>query len=152
MIDTLRKALNSALRGKRSVNEHVLACLLAHPAYAYRPFNSTDAAVAARGEMELFHKPYWRFLAKPWKVVTFVIATLFFTFAGRFTIDFTWDYVTGGMMSVLAYVTAPWAVAMIWRLRNRFSIRLTWLVASVWLFSASWCYDLYLLWRDHGLH
>lgn len=31
----------------------VLACLLAQPAYAYRPFNSTDAAVAARGEMEL---------------------------------------------------------------------------------------------------
>src|ERR1700694_5627425 len=31
----------------------LLACLLAQPAYAYRPFNSTDAAVAARGEMEL---------------------------------------------------------------------------------------------------
>jgi hypothetical protein len=31
----------------------VLACLLAQPAYAYRPFNSTDAAVASRGEMEL---------------------------------------------------------------------------------------------------
>ena len=31
----------------------VLACLLANQAYAYRPFTSTDAAVAARGEMEL---------------------------------------------------------------------------------------------------
>ena len=29
MIDALRKALNTALRGKRAVNEHVLACLLA---------------------------------------------------------------------------------------------------------------------------
>jgi hypothetical protein len=27
--------------------------MLAEPAYAYRPFNSTDAAVAARGEMEI---------------------------------------------------------------------------------------------------
>jgi hypothetical protein len=34
----------------------VVSCLLCvwnHPAYAYRPFNLTDAAVAARGEMEL---------------------------------------------------------------------------------------------------
>src|ERR1700730_16038824 len=31
----------------------ILGCLLAHPAYAYRPFNSTDAAVAKGGEMEL---------------------------------------------------------------------------------------------------
>jgi hypothetical protein len=31
----------------------VLGCLLANPAYAYRPFNSTDAAVAKAGELEL---------------------------------------------------------------------------------------------------
>ena len=31
----------------------VLGFLFAHPAYAYRPFNSTDAAVAERGEMEV---------------------------------------------------------------------------------------------------
>jgi hypothetical protein len=30
-----------------------LLCAWDHPAYAYRPFNSTDAAVAARGEMEI---------------------------------------------------------------------------------------------------
>ena len=30
-----------------------LLCLLGAPAYAYRPFNSTDVAVAARGEVEL---------------------------------------------------------------------------------------------------
>jgi hypothetical protein len=31
----------------------LLACLLVRPAYAYRPFDSTDAAVAARGAMEI---------------------------------------------------------------------------------------------------
>ena len=31
----------------------LVAFLFAHPAYAYRPFNSTDAAVAERGEMEI---------------------------------------------------------------------------------------------------
>jgi cbb3-type cytochrome oxidase subunit 3 len=34
------------------------AFLFAHPAYAYRPFNSTDAAVAARGEMEIECGPF----------------------------------------------------------------------------------------------
>lgn len=46
-----------ALEDERAVTRlllfSVLAYLLAHPAYAYRPFNSTDAAVAAKGEMEL---------------------------------------------------------------------------------------------------
>ena len=32
--------------------------LVAGPAYAYRPFNSTDAAVAARGEMEIECGPF----------------------------------------------------------------------------------------------
>jgi hypothetical protein len=31
----------------------LVGILLSQPAYAYRPFNSTDAAVAERGEMEL---------------------------------------------------------------------------------------------------
>jgi hypothetical protein len=34
-----------------------LLCLGSLPAYAYRPFNSTDAAVAAKGEMELEFGP-----------------------------------------------------------------------------------------------
>jgi cbb3-type cytochrome oxidase subunit 3 len=33
-------------------------CVWDHPAYAYRPFNSTDAAVAARGEMEIECGPF----------------------------------------------------------------------------------------------
>jgi hypothetical protein len=35
-----------------------LLCAWGHPAYAYRPFNSTDAAVAARGEMEIECGPF----------------------------------------------------------------------------------------------
>lgn len=59
----------------------VLACLLAQPAYAYRPFNLTDAAVAARGEMELECGPLGyvvdadgRFLVVPSAILNFGIA------------------------------------------------------------------------------
>ena len=59
----------------------LLACLLAQPAYAYRPFNSTDAAVAARGEMEIECGPLGyvvhadgRFLVIPTFILNFGIA------------------------------------------------------------------------------
>ena len=59
----------------------LLACLLAQPAYAFRPFNSTDAAVAARGEMELECGPLGyvvdadgRFLVVPSAILNFGIA------------------------------------------------------------------------------
>ena len=55
-----------------------LICMLGHPAYAYRPFNSTDAAVAARGEMELECGPFGyvvdeegRFLVVPGAILNF---------------------------------------------------------------------------------
>ena len=62
----------------------VLFCLLGawgHPAYAYRPFNSTDAAVAARGEMEIECGPLGyivdadgRFLVVPSAILNFGFA------------------------------------------------------------------------------
>jgi hypothetical protein len=55
--------------------------MLAEPAYAYRPFNSTDAAVAARGEMEIECGPLGyvvdadgRFLVIPTFILNFGIA------------------------------------------------------------------------------
>jgi hypothetical protein len=57
------------------------AAMFARPAYAYRPFNSTDAAVAARGEMELECGPLGyvvdadgRFLVVPSFIFNFGIA------------------------------------------------------------------------------
>lgn len=59
----------------------LLACLLPEPAHAYRPFNSTDAAVAARGEMEIECGPLGyvvdadgRFLVIPTFILNFGIA------------------------------------------------------------------------------
>jgi hypothetical protein len=52
-------------------------------------------------------------------------------------------------MSLLTYLSAPWAVGTLARtLRRRATFWQGYLAVWVWLFSASWSYDLYILIRD----
>lgn len=94
-------------------------------------------------------REYWRFLAVPWKLWLFVPSFLFVTFAGRFTNDETWDVVTGSGMAILTFLTAPWVVGLIYQV---FVGRRPWryliVALALLLFSSSWFYDAYLLWRD----
>ena len=92
---------------------------------------------------------YWRFLIVPWKLWLFVPAFLFVTIAGRFTNDETWDWVTGSGMALLTFLTAPWAVGLIYQvLVGRRPLRYLIVALALLLFSSSWFYDAYLLWRD----
>jgi hypothetical protein len=92
---------------------------------------------------------YCRFLLVPWKLAVFVPAAVFVTFAGRFAYDDTWDIVAGGGMSLLTYLTAPWAVGVFYRCGKGLRPRWHELIALVaCLFSASWFYDGWLLIRD----
>jgi hypothetical protein len=78
-----------------------------------------------------------------------VPALLFVTFAGRFTNDETWDVVTGSGMAILTFLTAPWVVGLIYQvLRGRRPLRYLIVALALLLFSSSWFYDGYLLWRD----
>jgi hypothetical protein len=98
-----------------------------------------------RGELA----DYVRFLLVPWKIAVFVPAAVFVTFAGQFAYDDTWDVVSGGGMSLLTYLTAPWALGVFYRCGKRLRPRWHELVALVaMLFSASWFYDGWLLFRD----
>jgi hypothetical protein len=97
--------------------------------------------------------PEWRiylhFLCVPWKIFIFVPAFLFVSFAGRFTDDETWDFVIGSGMSILTFLTAPWAIGLIYQVFAGKRPRRYLIVASaLTLFSCSWYYDSYLLWRD----
>jgi hypothetical protein len=79
----------------------------------------------------------------------FVPAFLFVTFAGRFTDDETWDLVTGSGMSILTFLTAPWAIGLIYQvLVGKRPWRYLLVAAALLLFSSSWFYDGYLFWRD----
>ena len=92
---------------------------------------------------------YFRFLSVPWKLVMFALAFLFVSSAGRFTDDETWDFVTGSGMSVLTFLTAPWAIGLVCQVFMGKRPRRYLIVASaLCLFSSSWFYDTYLFWRD----
>jgi len=94
-------------------------------------------------------RQYSRFLCVPWKLVIFVPALLFVTFAGHFTDDETWDIITGSMMSLLTFFTAPWSVGLVYQvLAGKRPKRYLIVAVVLCLFSSSWCYDAYLYLRD----
>jgi hypothetical protein len=107
--------------------------------------------ILVRDRKSLIHewREYWRFLIVPWKLWLFVPALLFVTFAGRFTNDETWDVVTGSGMAILTFLTAPWALGLIYQVfAGRRPLRYLVVALVLLLFSSSWFYDGYLLWRD----
>ncbi len=92
---------------------------------------------------------YWRSLGEPWKLVTFAVAAAGLTLVAPYTGDPTWDYVDALFMSVLAFTTAPWATgALFLAFRRRIALQQAFVALCVWIFSASWSYDLYLVLRD----
>lgn len=94
-------------------------------------------------------RSYWHFLTEPWKVLTFVTATALITLIAPYTGDPTWDYIDGFFMSVFCYASAPWVVAVLYLLaQGRATWREGYLALCAWLFTASWSYDIYLVWRD----
>lgn len=92
---------------------------------------------------------YWRFLGEPWKLATFAAGAALITLAAPYMGDPTWDYVDGFFMSVSCFATAPWVVATIFfAARGRARRDEAYVAACAWLFSTSWSYDIYLVWRD----
>lgn len=94
-------------------------------------------------------RAYWHFLVEPWKLFTFVAGAGLITLVAPYTGDPTWDRVDGLFMSVFCYTTAPWVVATVFfAARGRVGVDELVVAVIVWLFSASWSYDIYLVWRD----
>lgn len=99
--------------------------------------------------LTLISKRYFEFLCVPWKLVTFVIATVGITAIAPYTGDQTWDYWDALFMSFLTFLTAPWAIGIFYlSLRGRSKIQHLFIALCCHFFSASWSYDLYLLLRD----
>ena len=102
-----------------------------------------------RSSIELFQACYWRFLFQDWKVVSFIIATIGLTVVAPYTGDPTWDYTDAVFMSILTFATAPWAVGILYlALHKKAKVAQAYVAICVWMFSASWSYDLYLVFRD----
>ncbi len=106
-------------------------------------------AIVRRAEIELFRSEYWRHILVPWKIGFFSVALAGIVVMAPYTGDPTWDYVDAAFMAILAYTTAPWAVGTLFRcLRRQSTAPATFVAVAVWMFSASWSYDGYLLLRD----
>ncbi len=105
--------------------------------------------ILRRKSIELLNKAYWSGLFQGWKVTSFVFALLGIVVIAPYTGDPTWDYVDATFMSVLAYTTAPWAVGTLYlAIQGKCHVLNAYIALCVWLFSASWSYDLYLVIRD----
>lgn len=102
-----------------------------------------------RGAYAISRRGYWRFLFVRWKVVTFFIAAAGLTAMAPYTGDPTWDYFDAIFMSVLTFLSAPWSIGTIYKVvRKELPLRQGFVAFCVWMFSASWSYDLYILLRD----
>lgn len=120
------------------ITSYATACIIA-AVFMYRE----------RKSLILFRASYWRFLLTSWKLTTFAIAALSMTIMAPYTGDPTWDYVDASFMSVLTFLTAPWAVGTFYLgiLRKAKPLHV-YIAACVWMFSVSWLYDVYILLKD----
>ena len=105
-----------------------------------------------RNKLILFRRNYRRFLQSSWKLGTFAIAALAMTIMAPYTGDPTWDYVDASFMSILTFLTAPWAVGTLFlALRRQATPVHVYIAVCVWMFSVSWAYDVYILLK-HGYY
>jgi hypothetical protein len=92
---------------------------------------------------------YWRFILMPWRAATFIIACSGMIVIAPYTGDPTWDYFDAFFMSFLTYLTAPWATGALYNAAKRkFNPSQAYVALCLWMFSASWSYDLYIVLRD----
>ena len=124
-------------------------------AYAYIALWATACFAALglyirdRKSYALSHPAYWHFILVPWKVITFVIAATAMAIIAPYSGDPTWDYADALFMSVFTFSTGPWVVGVMYRtIRHRVPFTQAFVALCVWMFSASWSYDLYILVRD----
>ena len=81
--------------------------------------------------------------------MTFVVATSGLIVIAPYTGDPTWDYFDAFFMAVLTYLTAPWSIGAIYNvIKGRLNRSQAFVALCLWMFSASWSYDLYLVLRD----
>ena len=120
------------------MTSYTLACIIA-AVFMYRE----------RKSLILFRASYRRFLLTPWKLTTFTIAALSMTIMAPYTGDPTLDYVDASFMSILTFLTAPWAVGTLYlAIRRKAKPLHVYITVCVWMFSVSWLYDVYILVKD----
>jgi len=108
--------------------------------------------VRERKSLVLFKPAYRTYMKSAWKLLTFAIASIAMVVMAPYTGDPTWDYFDAAFMSILTFLTAPWAVGTLYlALRGRANVVHVYIAVCVWMFSVSWAYDVYILLK-HGYY
>jgi hypothetical protein len=108
--------------------------------------------IRERKTLVLFRPDYRNFMASKWKLLTFAIAALSMIVMAPYTGDPTWDYFDASFMSILTFLTAPWAVGTLYlALKRRARPVHVYIAVCVWMLSVSWLYDVYIIIK-HGYY
>ncbi len=62
-----------------------------------------------------FSRKYWRHLGQLWKIISFLMAMILLSAISIIANDPTWDIPESIIMVTLTFLTAPWAVGIIYR-------------------------------------
>ncbi len=113
----------------------IIACLIALALYI------RDAKSIA-----LSGASYWRFLFRPWKVITFLLALLGLIVVVSVATAPDLDVFDAVLMGVLTFLTAPWAIGALYKsAKGEVSLIQGYVALCVWLFCAAWVFDAYIL-------
>jgi len=112
------------------------------------------AAVVALKEgrnLSFVSRDYARLLWTPWRIVTIVVAGGTMVVVAPYAGDPTWDYFDAAFMVLLTYLTSPWAVGILYRVvRRKARWQHAYVAICLMLFSASWSYDAYMIFKPSG--
>jgi hypothetical protein len=105
-------------------------------------------AIKDRDTIPLARAEYWRFIFRPWRLMTYAIACFGMVVIAPYTGDPTWDYYDAFFMSTLTYFTSPWVIGALYNAgKGRLKPAHTFIAICIWMFSVSWSYDLYHVFR-----
>jgi hypothetical protein len=104
--------------------------------------------VLVRWHQELRVVPYLRSMLAPWRCLTLGFALGVVAGAAPYSGDPTWDTADSLLVGVLVYLTAPWSVAQLVRVRRASRLLLVWATAPAMFLVPCWAYDAYILARD----
>lgn len=128
------------------IPSYLKACLVI---YSVLTFFSIILIIRNRVFYNLFTTEYWRFIFTPVKFAIFFAGTLALVLPVSYLGIDSWDYPIAIFQPILSYLTAPWAVAAIYRyVKGKAKPGELYLAVCMMLFAGSWSVEIYILLRD----
>ena len=94
-------------------------------------------------------KEYLRFIFTLPRFIIYVMGTLALIIPVPYLNAHSWDYPIAVFQPICAYLTAPWAVTIFYKIiKGRARISESYVASCMMLFTGSWSVEIYLLFRD----